>query len=890
MLTLQRTLSFGYLTQRWIRALLVVLVIALGVATVVATRILNQNLNSAARASINPLADLFDLVFLNGQAGIPRSLVKEFQPERSEPSSYRSAIDSIYPLIFGRVAVPRLANRSIMLLGIEPGSGKETPQSLQDLPGDFEIEWLGDKNHRAAEIASAMLRGQIPVFLSKDLARDLGIGAESSRLNHQAVSFTLKMAGLEKNASAIGIVSSRNPASLPERDVVVMPGTSASAFIYPHRPDFVTQIYVKLKPGSDRETIRSTLQKQIGSSVIVQTVQQTHDKVQDITAGLELGFNIGSIGALVVGLFLVFNALSVSVAERRHDIGILRSVGATRGQIGMLFLVEALLLGFIGSVLGLPVGYLLAWLAMGPIRRLISDSFLMMNGATLDLDLKTMVIAVLAGLITTAFASLIPALQASREEPAEVVRRTPIGVSWILRLFQILICLVLIGLGIACVAWRESLPLRYGTFAGIVFILLAGLLATPLLAVVAGKCIQPFFRFFLGLEGRLAADNLARSPGRTGLVIAALASTGALMVQTAGFIRSSEEAVLRHLEDAVAADLFITSGSSLNRPGFAMPTHESFKQRILEIPEVDAVLSIRFQAMNFRNRLALMLALDGRAFEHATSATSLIRNLSQKYPRFLEDGTCLVSENFAELYKVKPGDRISVNGLKGPVNLEVLGSIVDYTWNRGTIIVNRDWFTREYRDHFVDIFDVYLKHPEQPAASEDLRRSVLATLSDRFQKSDGIHGMTRIDLRGAITSNLRNIYSLAYAQQSVVGLVALLGVISALLISILQRRREFGLMRAVGANQSQILRSVLAEAILMGLIGAILGFMIGLILEWYVIKVILLDEAGFVFDLRVPWLEAVIVMGLSVLTATVVGLWPAYQATQIRIAEAIAYE
>ena len=144
--------------------------------------------------------------------------------------------------------------------------------------------------------------------------------------------------------------------------------------------------------------------------------------------------------------------------------------------------------------------------------------------------------------------------------------------------------------------------------------------------------------------------------------------------------------------------------------------------------------------------------------------------------------------------------------------------------------------------------------------------------------------------RDAIQTGLRKVYGVAYAQQSLAGMVALLGVISSLFISVLQRRRELGLLRAVGASRGQVLRSVLAEAFQMGVIGGLLGFGVGLLLEWYVIDIVLLDEAGFIFPLVVPWVAAGVVFAASVATASVVGLWPAWHATRIRIAEAIAYE
>ena len=146
------------------------------------------------------------------------------------------------------------------------------------------------------------------------------------------------------------------------------------------------------------------------------------------------------------------------------------------------------------------------------------------------------------------------------------------------------------------------------------------------------------------------------------------------------------------------------------------------------------------------------------------------------------------------------------------------------------------------------------------------------------------------ELRDAVTDQVNRIYHLAYAQEFVVGLVALLGVISALFISVLQRRRELGLLRAVGATQGQVLRSVMAEAALMGMVGAVIGFVAGLLLEWYILGVVVFDEAGMIFPMMAPWISAGVVVGASVVLTTLVGLWPAWSATRLRITEAIAYE
>src|SRR5262249_23195211 len=300
----------------------------------------------------------------------------------------------------------------------------------------------------------------------------------------------------------------------------------------------------------------------VGRRGNVRTVEDSNESVRDITKGLQLGFLLGGAGALVVGLFLVYNALSVSVAERRHDIGILRSMGATRGQVARLFIVEALVLGLMGTALGVPLGYGMAWLSLGPVKQVLEELFnITLDEATrVPLAPLTVFLAVLAGPLTAVLAALVPALQAAQEEPADAVRRVPVVVAVLYRVLHLGLTALLLGAGLACILLRGSLPPRLGAYGGIVCRLWAALMATPLLAAGLARFLQPAFRRFLRLEGRLAADNLIRSPGRTGLVIAAIAATGALMVQTAGFIRSTEVALLTWIDEKTSSALFVVSG------------------------------------------------------------------------------------------------------------------------------------------------------------------------------------------------------------------------------------------------------------------------------------------------------------------------------------------
>jgi putative ABC transport system permease protein len=871
---LHRTLSFGYIRQRWMRTGLIVAVIALGVAVLVATRALSGNINKAAQNAANPLSGKTHVLVTNGQSGVPRSVVERLDQEQAAGIGIRD----VEPMTFARVVLPELNNRSILLIGIRPPRGlgannTQSPQLVDDEALGLRVEWTA----KLSDLTRLVLRGRTPVFLSSELANDL------ADVRTLSTPFHMRLAGREKTAECVGTVHVLRKEDQFEKNVVFLSTADAAALVFPDRDDYVSQVNLILDHPQEAGAICRRLREIIGRPYNVQTVEENFEAVKDITAGLELGVDIGGAGALVVGLFLVYNALSVSVAERRHDIGILRSVGATRGQIAGLFVGEAAFLGLFGSFLGLPLGYALARIALGPLSRMISEVFAPLESPEIEISARTLWLAIASGMATTIFAALIPAVQASLEEPADAVRRVPVVLHFLYRLVQAGAAGLLVAAGIACVVLRPYLPLRFGVFSGLILIFVGAFVATPILASFLSRFFQPFFRRLFGLEGRLAADNLARSPGRTGLVIAALAATGSLMLVTAGFIRSSEVAIFDWLDEHIAADLFVTAGASItDKASEAMPMDEKLGKDLANIPGVEAALPVRLHYLEFRERIIVLVALDADAFHGASEEHALARNL-ERYPRLSEPGTALVSNNFAALYGYQVGDHLWIDGPDRPLEVEIIGSVLDYTWNRGTIIVNRSWYRENYRDTQVNIFDVYLKKDADRAA-------VRETIRERWGRKDAVFVVSRDEFRDAFSVQLRKVYSVMYAQEVVVGMVALLGVLSALFISVLQRRRELGLLRAVGASQAQVLRSVLAEAFQMGVIGGLLGFGVGLLLEWYVLHIMVVDEAHFVFPMVVPWLAAGVVFAASVLTASLVGLWPAWHATRIRIAEAIAYE
>jgi putative ABC transport system permease protein len=851
MLALYRTLSWRYLQKRWSRAALVVASIALGVATLVATRVLNASMLSSAQRATAPLAGTADLLVSNGDAGVRRDLVHVLS---KVPGVY-----TVAPLVIERVAIVDLDNRPALLVGADMQPNRSNPWGLQVSEGALPA------------YVAARLQGQQPALVGQELAQ---------ALSSEQRQFRIRAAGKVCLLSRVATVDASGPAASLGGNVVYVDSAAAAQLL--DRPGFVTRLDVAVDPRANREEVQARIEAAVAGQALVRTPERLDQPIQDVMAGLQIGFAMGGTGALVIGLFLVYNVLSVSVAERRHEIGILRSLGATRSQVWSLFVGEAAVLGLAGTALGLPAGRALAELGLGPLVGVVSDFFVAVEARHVEVTPLIGLEALAAGLLTTFLAALIPAVRAAQEQPAEAVRRIPAAPQLRQQFMPLAGSLLLLAAGTVCVVGRQSLPARWGSFGGLTLFLLGALLLTPRLAGGLAWLVRPLARRFLSIEGRLAADNLVRSPGRTGLVITALAAGVAMVMQTAGLIRSNEDVILPWIDQTLTADLVVSSASDMIGGGQNQPLAADVGRRIATLPGVEAALAVRVRQVEFRDQRVFLEAIDPGF--HRAGRQGAVAGL-ERFPDLADPGVTnvLISENFAALYRVRPGETLTLHGPHGLLPVRVIGTVIDYSWNRGSVMMDLDRYREHFEDPLVDIFDVYLRPETDPAA-------IAETIARRWGAENALVVMRRQQLRELFEAMIHRLYGIAYSQEAVVAVVAALGVLTALLISVIQRRHELGLLRAVGATRGQVLASVLAEAALMGLLGLVIGLGVGLALEWYCLHVLLLEEAGVLFPVRVAWRETGLIAGAALVIATLAGLGPALHTSRMRIPEAIAYE
>jgi putative ABC transport system permease protein len=858
MYALYRTLSVRYVSRRRVRAVLIVASIALGVATLVATHTLNETMANAVVASTNPFAGFVDFVVTNGELTIDRSLAKEL----AKVPGVRSAQPWVWNNVRLKIGDER---RSVLVIGVDLAQA----QQLAGGAGEITVS-----QGTEAAFALAKLTGQRAAVAGKELAAALPPGTKVIELERNRKPYPARLAGT--------IDATGNWAMLSGYVVVLDQSDATEVLGYPRGQ--VNRIDILLEPGADPSDVRTALTDKVAGRANVRTPAEQNQAIGTAMDAFRKGFSLCGVAALVVGMFLVYNALSVTVAERRHEIGILLALGATRAQVLGLFAGEAALLGLAGGVIGIPFGLALAMIGLEPMRSVLNDVFTNLNVHRIEITPRLIGIALLAGIATTVAAALVPAYQAARENPADAVRRVPKAPSGRHLVFLFFATLGLLNAGSLLTAWRSDLPAQWGTLGGVGLMFVAALVASPLCATLAATALRPLARRCFPIAWRLAADNLLQSPGRTGMVIGALAAGVALVMQTAGVIQSNRASLRAWIQDSIAADVVITAGSGIGGGGQSETMDEEVADAMRALPEAEAVMCLRMPKIEFRGDTVLLLVVDAglAARMHQTRLpgsveTALYRRLDE-----LTDGA-LASENFAARYAIRRGDTITLASKAGPVTLRIVDTVEDYSWNLGTLYINRRDYLRHWQDPRADMVDVYIKPGYEPRAVKD-------KIAARFGARYGLFPVTRRELMDNIDQVIERVYGIAYGQQLVVMLVAALGVVMSLLISVLQRRRELGLLRAVGAAQGQVIHSVLAEACLMGALGTMLGVLFGIPLEWFVLRVIIFEESGFLFPVYVPWDAAALIALAALATATLAGLGPAIYAVRQRIPEAIAYE
>src|SRR5581483_8392277 len=509
--------------------------------------------------------------------------------------------------------------------------------------------------------------------------------------------------------------------------------------------------------------------------------------------------------SLVVGAFLIYNTIAVSVVRRRPEIGILRALGANRGTVFRLFLGEALLLGAAGSILGVLLGRALAEAVVGLIAETVNSLYVTSRPAPIHLTAGGVLTGVLGGIAVAVLAALGPARDAMDIAPTEAMARGAhehhIRLRWPGRLAA--------GGLIAALAWLASRarPIEGNPVGGYIAALLAiaaAALAAPAFVLLIETATRRLSRKLFGAEGLLAGRSLTGSLARTSIIVAALATAIAMMASVGIMVGSFRETVLVWLDSQLRADLYLRplgrTGADQHPP--LDPRIETLLKSVSGVAAVDVFHALEFRYRGERATLGAgeseIVRRYGRLrFLPGQDRDAILRSLP---------GTdrAIVSEPFANRFNTRAGDRLKLALGDRAVTVTVAGVYYDYSTSQGYVVLDRRTLLRYLPGQPPTNMAVYLA----PGADSGRVRRAIEKLVSPYHVVVAPNDLLR---RNALRVFYRT-FAITYALEAVAIVVAMLGAANSLLALVLDRRREFGLLRYLGASGPQVRRMVLVEA------------------------------------------------------------------------------
>ncbi|PTL78408.1 ABC transporter permease [Vitiosangium sp. GDMCC 1.1324] len=853
MLALLRLVSLRHILGAPLRTALTVLGVAVGVATMVGVLSINGSVLDAFRSTVDAIAGKADLTVAGAQTGFDESVLERVR------------------------AVPGVAHASGAMTVIAPVKG--APGERLYVMG---VDLLDDGHFRTYEGVDRdlgtlsddleFLNSTDRMLVSERFAREHGLKVGDG--------FQLITASGPQDFVVHALIREAGPVKAFGGSVGVMDVASAQAAF--GRERMLDRIDVAVDPAAGVDAVQARLRAALGGAFEVERPSRRGGSVATMVRSFQMGLNVGSGVALLVGVFLVYNTIAISVVQRRREIGTLRALGATRLRLRALFTLEAMVLGGAGTVLGLPLGVLVGRVAIGWVSRAISSLYIQVNARDVTVGPLELGLGVALGVLGSGFAALRPALHASSVPPVEALRRdaaqgaevrgsrlaTVLGVGCLLLVYP--------------VSWLpsplENLPV--GGYLSIFLVLMGTTLLAPLVLRVLWRVYQRPGEAVLGVSGRLAADNFARAPGRTAVPVSALAIGVAMSVCLAGFVGSFQAATHRWLDQSVPADLFLTSAARI-AGSRNQPMAPELAEELAALPGVAQVDRVRVLPHDVLGLRAYVVSLIPEIYERHGRPELLEGHLPTREERLA--GRVIISENLSRRRNLHVGSTFEMSTPTGARTYTVAAVAVDYTSDQGVVFLAREVYQQHFEDDRVDTFELYLTDRSR---LDELRR----TITERWGERHQLYVMSNADLRQEATALIDDAFAISYAMEVVAVLLALLGVVNTLLAAVLDRTREIGLLRAVGAARSHIVRLFMGEAAFIGLSGGLIGALAGFWMGILITDVVGGQATGWSFPYIFPARLAVVMGIASTLCAILAGLYPARRAAALNVVEALAYE
>jgi len=848
---LLRLISWPYLRRHVLRTLLTTAGIVLGVSVYVGMHTASQTVLAGFSRTVDRIAGKTELQITAGEFGFDEEVLDTVQ---SVPC-VRVAV----PVVEAVVDTTMAGAETLLVLGVDMTGDR----SLRDY--DFE-----SADEALIDDPLVFLAQPDSVMVTRDFAGRHHL-ATNDRL-------TLNTAAGAKAFTVRGVMKASGLATAFGGNLAIMDVYAAQKMF--GRGRTFDRIDAAVTPGVALARCQDDVRARIGPGFQVDPPSGRGQQFEAMLSAFSMMVNITSLFALFIGMFIIYNSFAIAVTQRRSEIGILRALGATRRQIRALFLVESAVTGLVGSIGGALFGLVLARGIAATIGGLVSDVYGVGHVSDeLAAGPGILVTAVAIGVATSLVAALIPAHSAARVDPVQALQKGKYQVlSAGENRARAIVAFVLAAVSIVCLSAGGSRPVFYtGYFLAVV----VALLLSPLLSLALARALRPLLKWLRPVEGALAADSLIQAPRRTSASVAALMLSVAIVVAFAGMARASYHSIVDWMNDTLNPDLFVIPSENISVRTYRFPA--SMGEELKTIPGIAHVQMVRDARIVFRQTPVMIVAVEIASVRRTAPRRPVEGDMDEMYRLAAAGQGLVVSYNLAQLQSLKLGEVLDVPAPHGVLRLPIVGIIVDYSDQQGTILIDRAVFIRYWRDDSVNVFRVYL---DSTAALPVVKQRIVDRFAGRFR----VFIMTNDELKRYIIKVTDQWFALTWIQMAVAVLVAVLGIVNTLTVSITDRRRELGVVRAVGGLHGQVRRTIWMEAISIGTLGLLLGVALGAVNLYYTLEIIHRDIAGMRLEYEFPVRVVVALVPIILGAAFIAAIWPAESAVHGSLVEALEYE
>ncbi|HWB02405.1 MAG TPA: FtsX-like permease family protein [Verrucomicrobiales bacterium] len=829
-------------------SILLVLILALGVAVYFAVRLANRAAVAGFQQFTSLLTTQSDWVITPPAGRLPESVLPELR------EALRDLAVHIVPVVETTGAPPRQANDGEEEIGVRTTYtllGLDLI-ALQNLPVERPVVSMTE----AAQFWQGFvdpLAVYIPHALAKAQSLDRG-SVFPLIINERIVD--LRVAGVLPDGGA-GL---RIPETLLVMDLPNLQALSG-------RRGKIDRVEFLIEPGPLAETqraeTRTILEKTSAGRWSTASPNERRESAEIMTRAFRMNLTVLSLLALMVGLYLIFQALDGAVVRRREEIGILRSLGVTARAIRRAWLAEAAVLGLAGGALGALLGWAGAQWAVIAVGRTMNSLYFASSARTASLSGGELTAAIALGVIASVIAGWWPARNAALTPPAQMLRRSGIASTPQHRRH-----VMAGGLLLALAALLTLVPpLRFadggrlavaGFFSGLLAVLGGGLLSAPAVRLVgrslhaAGRISAPF---------RLALSHLRRPASRHRMAAAGLLSATAMTAGMGIMVGSFDHTMRGWIERTFVADLYISSdgaqsASSQNR------LSPSTWRAILARPETGDANVIQAAPVQVQGKTTLLWAGDLRFLkEHIRMAWLERPENDAVFDAARNAELCLISEAFMDRFGLRQGNSIEVPTPAGMKTLKIAGSFADYGNERGSVMIDRAHFARWFDDEMAGSVVMFVKPGHDP---ETVRAGLL-------KDYPGLSIFTNSSLRTEILRIFNQSFAITWALELIGVCVAVIGLGLTLASMLVERRSDISTLRALGMTHNEIARSAALEGAGIALGGVVPGLLLSLGLGWILIRVINKQTFGWTLQFTIPWWQLGIFALIVVCSGTLTG-------------------